>query len=111
VTRKFEENVFEVGKNRPEIGYADLILGKTVNYFRHEIFAAAANGEAASGADHLLNAACGSKKRFRTRVSGGENDRPLRTVPRDEFFRGVYFDDASVFDDRNAVAQAFGFFH
>ncbi len=82
-----------------------------MNHLGHEIVSPAPNGELRVGASYRLNLRDGPKALYRGEVVGGEHDSALRAVPVHEALRRVDVDDASVFDDRYPVAQAFGLLH
>jgi hypothetical protein len=111
MTGQFEKNVFKIGENGTEIRDPDVILGKAMNYFGHQVVATAANRESQVSADYRLHSGDGAKTFFCPGVVAAEYHGSLRTVAGDESFRGVNVDNSSVLDDCYSIAQAFGFLH
>src|SRR6266478_2964660 len=111
MTGQFEKNVFKIGENGTEIRDPDAILGKTMNYFGHQVVATAANRESQVSADYRLHSRDRAKAFFYPGVIGGKYHGSLRAVPGDESFRSVDVDNPSVLDDCYSIAQAFGFLH
>jgi hypothetical protein len=111
MTGQFEKNVFKIGENGTEIRDPDAILGKTMNYFGHQVVATTANRESQLSADYRLHSRDRAKAFFYPAVIGGKYHGSLRAVPGDKSFRSVDVDNSSVLDDCYSIAQAFGFLH
>src|ERR1700733_89028 len=82
-----------------------------MNHFGHQIIAAPANRELRVAARNRFHARDRSEALFSRRMVAREYHSSLGAVTIDEILWPVDVDDASVLDDRYAVAQSFGLFH
>ncbi len=114
---EIEKNVLQIRQDGAEVGDANPILAETMNHFGHQIVPAAANRELRVVTYDILHARDRAKAiddvlavvigvRF-----GGQHHGALRAVTLYEILRRVDVDDASMLEDGDTIAQAFGFFH
>src|SRR5579862_2287480 len=111
MTGQFEEYVLKVGQNRAKIRDPDAIFRQTLNHFTDEIVPPPANRKLRVGADHRFDSRNSAKALPGASILRREDDGSLRAVPLHQAIRRVDIDDASVFDDGNAVAQPLGLLH
>src|SRR6516164_3922602 len=111
VAGEFEEDIFEVGENRPEVRDFDLVFRKAANHLGHEVISGTANREAEILARDGLKSWNRSKTFLGGWVVRREHHGSLRAVPLDQRLRCADVDDPAMLDDGHAVAQALGFFH
>src|SRR6187455_3262860 len=107
----FQKHVLEIWNLRPKLGYPDPVFSEALDHVGHEILAAAAQREHAVTLRQIVDGVDRPKTLGSLDVVAGQRHGPVRTVLVDERFRCPDIDDASVIDDRHAVAEALGFFH
>src|SRR3954462_11540163 len=108
VAGELEKDVLERRQLGAKVVHRDAMLGEAVDHLRHQIGAAAADGDDLAVPRDGRDARDGAEPGLGRRIAGRDDDGAIGAMTGDERGRRADVHDAPVIDDRDAIAEALG---